>query len=299
MKRFPLAAVLLSLIAAVTWLEAQDKAPSPAQSQPGQAAAVEELKKLSSEFNKTAYAHNQATDAAERTTLAAQASELCSRTLEFAGRNAKTPLALDALTQVVTQEYWLDKYTAQPGQSKDNRQARAIAQLLRDHLESDQLGETCKRVHYGFRRECETFLRTVLEKNPHRNVRGAACLRLAQFLASRRERLDLLAGQPELTQRHETLYGKGYLESLRRQDAAQVMKESESLYEQAAEKYGDVPLPYDMTVGRQVETDLFDLRHLTVGREALEIEGTDQDGVKFKLSDYRGKVVLLYFWLEY
>ena len=32
---------------------------------------------------------------------------------------------------------------------------------------------------------------------------------------------------------------------------------------------------------------------------ALEIEGDDQDGKPLKLSDYRGKVVLLYFWSEY
>jgi hypothetical protein len=31
-------------------------------------------------------------------------------------------------------------------------------------------------------------------------------------------------------------------------------------------------------------------------RPAAEIEGEDQDGVVFKLSDYRGKVVLLDFW---
>ncbi|MBI2808576.1 MAG: redoxin domain-containing protein [Planctomycetes bacterium] len=31
---------------------------------------------------------------------------------------------------------------------------------------------------------------------------------------------------------------------------------------------------------------------------AQEIEGQDQDGKHFKLSDYRGKVVLLYFWSE-
>lgn len=35
------------------------------------------------------------------------------------------------------------------------------------------------------------------------------------------------------------------------------------------------------------------------GKLAPDIEGQDQDGRQFKLSDYRGKVVLLYFWLEY
>ena len=34
----------------------------------------------------------------------------------------------------------------------------------------------------------------------------------------------------------------------------------------------------------------------TVGKAAPEIEGEDIDGEKFKLSDYRGKVVLLDFW---
>jgi cytochrome oxidase Cu insertion factor (SCO1/SenC/PrrC family) len=33
-----------------------------------------------------------------------------------------------------------------------------------------------------------------------------------------------------------------------------------------------------------------------VGTKAPEIEGSDVDGKKFKLSDYRGKVVVLDFW---
>lgn len=33
-----------------------------------------------------------------------------------------------------------------------------------------------------------------------------------------------------------------------------------------------------------------------VGSLAPEIDGEDIDGVRFKLSDYRGKVVLLDFW---
>jgi hypothetical protein len=33
-----------------------------------------------------------------------------------------------------------------------------------------------------------------------------------------------------------------------------------------------------------------------VGSLAPEIEGVDIDGVKFKLSDYRGEVIVLDFW---
>jgi cytochrome oxidase Cu insertion factor (SCO1/SenC/PrrC family) len=37
---------------------------------------------------------------------------------------------------------------------------------------------------------------------------------------------------------------------------------------------------------------------LKFGNLAPEIEGQDADGKSFKLSDYRGKVVLLDFWYE-
>jgi cytochrome oxidase Cu insertion factor (SCO1/SenC/PrrC family) len=33
-----------------------------------------------------------------------------------------------------------------------------------------------------------------------------------------------------------------------------------------------------------------------IGEVAPEIEGEDADGVQFKLSDYRGKVVVVAFW---
>ena len=197
---------------------------------------------------------------------------------------------------VITQEYWLDNYSSHPGWGKDSRQARAIAILLRDHVRSDKLGETCKRVQFGFRKECETFLRTVIEKNPHKDVQGQACLRLALFLNGRLNRLDLLKEQPDLNGAIEGLYGQDYLDALRRQDRAKAVAEVEAVFEQAAEKYGDVKLPFGGTVGDNAKTELFAIRHLAVGKEAADIEGPDQNGVRFKLSDYRGKVVLLYFW---
>lgn len=41
---------------------------------------------------------------------------------------------------------------------------------------------------------------------------------------------------------------------------------------------------------------LFPIQKLAIGKEVPDIEGKDTSGVAFKLSDYRGKVVLLDFW---
>lgn len=52
----------------------------------------------------------------------------------------------------------------------------------------------------------------------------------------------------------------------------------------------------DQDLKKQVESTIFELENLQVGCAAPEIEGKDTDGVAFKLSDYRGKVVMLDFW---
>ena len=152
---------------------------------------------------------------------------------------------------------------------------------------------------YGFSKDCETFLRTVLEKNSHKDIQALACLRLAQFLNGRVQRLDLLKERPEMAKRYEGLFGKDYLAALQRQDRAKAIKEAEDFFERAIAQYADVKVPYGDTVGAKAESELHEIRHLSVGRETQEIEGPDQDGKPYKLSDYRGKVVLLYFWSEY
>ena len=50
------------------------------------------------------------------------------------------------------------------------------------------------------------------------------------------------------------------------------------------------------TLRQQAEARLDDMLNLAVGKPAPEIEGTDMDGKPLKLSDYKGKVVVLVFW---
>jgi hypothetical protein len=269
---------------------------SKALTQDKPVAPVEQYRVLLKESAEAGQANWKARTDEEKKQAAARVEPLPLKLLELGEKNPNEPWTLDALTHVITMEYWLDNYSLHPGWGKDSRQARAIAILLRDYVRSDKLGETCKRVQFGFRKECETFLRTVLEKNPHRDVQGQACLGLALFLNGRLNRLDLLKDQPAVNKRYEGLYGKDYLDTLKRQDRAQAVAEVEAVFEQAAEKYADVKLPYDGTVGDTAKMELFAIRHLVVGKTAPDIDGPDQNGVRFKLSDYRGKVVLLYLW---
>jgi hypothetical protein len=224
-------------------------------------------------------------------------NKLALKFVELAEKYPKDPVAVDALIQAT----WQVNGTPWPVDlvGQDEALPRAFAHLQRDHVRSDKLGPVCQRISFGFCKEYETFLRAVLEKNPHKDVQAQACLALAHFLSNRLQRLDLIKEQPDLTREFKDLFGKEYFEELRRQDRGKATREAEAFFEQAAEKYGDVKMPDGGTVGEKAKAELFEMRHLVVGKEAPDIEGEDQDGKKFKLSDYRGKVVLLDFWSEF
>src|SRR5262249_15839980 len=149
---------------------------------------------------------------------------------------------------------------------------------------------------YGFSKEYETFLRAALAKSPHKNIQAAACLSLGCFLNNRLQRLDLCKEQPGLAREFAGLYGKEYLAELLGRDRAKALNAMEAVFEQAADKDAGVKLPGGDTVAGRAKAELLGIRNLSVGKEAPEIEGEDQDGKRFKLSDYRGKVVLLDFW---
>ena len=69
----------------------------------------------------------------------------------------------------------------------------------------------------------------------------------------------------------------------------------EELYQDLADNYGE--LSYGNRNYKELaERALFEIRYLSIGKVAPDIEGSDLDGEDFKLSDYRGKVVVLDFW---
>jgi hypothetical protein len=156
----------------------------------------------------------------------------------------------------------------------DKLYAELTEQYLPD-LKPAAVALLCQQLHYT--NDSERLLRALYTRGQRNEVRGVACLVLAQVL---RRSADRLAPSDAKA-------------------AAKMHQESEKLFEEAAAKYADVQTAFDGPVGRKARSELFDLRYLAVGKAAPEVQGTDQDGKPFQLSDYRGKVVLLDFWSEF
>lgn len=234
--------------------------------------------------------------------------EYPARFVALAEKYPKDPVALKALKQAIqavgstdsaAQIAWETNESDFPTGISDDVVGKIVALLRRDHLLSDQLGPICDRMRYGYRLEFGKFLNDVLKENPHRDVKAVACLSLAQFLNDRLRMLELADDRPELIRRYEVLFGKNYLKELQRPVRVEQFQRIEELLERSAKNYADVELRAGGNVGARAKSELYEIRHLSVGKTAPDIEGLDQNGARFKLSDYRGKVVLLYFWMEY
>jgi hypothetical protein len=276
-----------------------------AQDQPEPAAQYQELLKA---YSTAAGSFRAATTDVERKQAVERTAEFPQKFIELADKHRTDPVALLALRQAVqavnsldslTQQAWEMNREAFPDGCSSDSTNRIVELLLRDHLKSDQLAPICDRMRYCVRKEFEKFLSAALESNPHRSIQGLACLVLAQVLRNQLYIVDRVSVRPEWIARYDTILGKEYFQTIRGPGRAALQERIESLYERATQ-FDDVPnFSNSETVADKARTELFDLRHLSIGKLAPEIEGQDQDGQRFKLSDYRGKVVLLYFWSEY
>jgi len=290
-------AFLYALAGAPAAIAAQDGPPSPA----------ERYDSILAEYQAESGAFRKAATDEERKSAVERLDAFALRFLELLEDHPKDPIALEAALQTIrvvnsvdslTELTWVMNETAFPEGSRGEPVGRVVAFLRRDHLRSEKIGPICQRMSYGPRREYEAFLRSVLHTNPHPDVRGLACLALAQLLNGRLLKLDLVRDRPELAGRVERLFGLDRDETLRKRDRAEAARDVERFFEKAESEYRDVALPYGGTVGERARSELFELRHLAVGKAAPEIVGVDQEGRRLELGDYRGRVVLLDFWQE-
>lgn len=215
-----------------------------------------------------------------------QPDEAAPRFLALAGRHPQDPAAVDALTWIASQCLF--------GPMSE----KALGILARDHSRSERLKNYCGRNSlYGEPfSPYEEMLRAVLNENPHREVRARACLALAAYLKMAKETTDkhLIGDSQRLLRPPASLAN---FDRVKRRGLDVIAAESAALFEEVLATYSDVRIEnsHPKNAGEFAKGQLFELRNLVIGVKAPEIEGRDILGKPMKLSDHRGKVVVLDF----
>jgi RNA polymerase sigma factor (sigma-70 family) len=218
--------------------------------------------------------------------------------LDLATRHPRTNAAEQALI-------WIVSNNAVSPESN-----RAWELLARDYARSDRLKQVLSRqlVLQWASRSVEDLLRNALEQNPYREIRGLACYWLAELLAYRAEMLRLRPSQPpRLADMWRQRFSPHDLDRVLKQDPKALEHQAAQLYERVIAEFplvanndsrtNEPPLVLGRVAVRVqdvAKVHLDELRRLSPGQPAPEIEGVDLDDKPMKLSDFRGKVVVLW-----
>jgi hypothetical protein len=147
--------------------------------------------------------------------------------------------------------------------------ARGLERVLSEHMDSSVIGSVLGALAYGAPDwtlpAAQDALREILARTTSKDLRVEALVELAMLVG-----LDPALGE------------KG-------------RAEAEELLQRLEREHGDEEL--NAMNGREFVTGArYEITKLGLGMVAPEFEIKDQEGATFKLSDYRGQVVVLDFW---
>jgi hypothetical protein len=208
---------------------------------------------------------------------------LLPRVWDLVHEDSRDATALDALT-------WIVQMNPSRTELDD-----ALTAIQMDHLKSPKLGEICASLA-GNVQVGTKLLEQIAAENPDRAVKGQALYAIAsQRLESVGMAKSIASSSAEDSKGLVEYLGAARFDELKGLDVAKAEKEAAQLLDRVVKEFADVKGSRS-TLGEAAGADLHELRDLALGKVAPDIEAEDLMGVKFKLSDYRGKVVLLDFW---
>jgi hypothetical protein len=224
-----------------------------------------QLKKLQKAYDKSYQEimsdYRAETDATKKRAIASSrmpvlAKEYMEKYQVIADAHAKTPDAVEALTLV----------SNLASRARDTAAAtKAKQQLLANHINDKAFAKVVSL----WSRDDETLAK-IGSESTSRDVQGVALY-------------------------YQMSKAKG--RSLTDKNAAVV----KPMMKRITDEFGDVRMQYSNgrdrgSLAELIENELFAFENLRIGKVAPDILGEDLDGVKFKLTDYRGKVVVIDFW---
>ena len=139
----------------------------------------------------------------------------------------------------------------------------AASWLIQKRIQREKADAAEQSLRYAKPTENEKTLRRIIQQNPHHDVQGKAAFALAELFRGQNNR-----------------------------------QAAEQEFQTVIAQYGDVQVGR-RTLAEVADGELFEMRCLSIGQVAPNIVGTDADGQRFQLTDYRGKVIVLEFWGEW
>ena len=201
----------------------------------------------------------------ERKALASErhpAPDFVKKLNEMATKNPESPIVFTCLNGVCRTAAMADM----PEECREEFD-KAATQLLSRFKNDKRMVRLAWDLQTSSNEACWKFLKSLLEQSSDNETRGIACLSLALAM------------------------GSG-------DDPGKHTDESLALLERVVTEFKDVSFGSE-TLGELAETQSYLIKNLAIGRPALEIVGQEADGTEFKLSEYRGKVVVLDFWADW
>ena len=173
---------------------------------------------------------------------------------------------------------------------------KAADLVIRDFIQDDRMIDLAEGLNSLSGQAPSRVLRALVEHGPDEDTRAIASIGLARCLLMTAEFSSrVLNDTPENIALASAYFGDKAMAYYRSADSDALRREVERILETAVKKYPEAALN-EGTLVDVADTMLFALRNLGIGKVAPEIAGEDIEGVSFKLSDYRGKVVMLDFW---
>ncbi|MCI0701096.1 MAG: TlpA family protein disulfide reductase [Planctomycetia bacterium] len=260
-------ATALSLSLGLLVVLAQDKPADPTADRASKLSTLK--KKYETEQKELIEQFKKAQTPAEQRGIQAEMRELAiiyaGKVLAIAEENPKDDIGFDASVFIV-------KSASEVGVSGPDIE-KAVGLITEHHAASPKVKEVLLPAMW-VRNAGTKLLTAVSEKNPDKDTKGTAFFLRGVLIA------QSVDGEEDETK------------------VTALVKSAIDLFEQAKKVAPDAKLG-EGTIGKFADTEIEGMKivlQLFVGKVAPDIESILIDGKKAKLSDYRGKVVLLDFW---
>ncbi len=196
------------------------------------------------------------------------------RCIQLAEQYSDSTAALEALS-------WVLRQTASDNDTSlsDNvrqRRVRALEVLQRDHCQRDDLTDVCLSLARSADPACDRVLQHLAVNHRRDKMRAVACYSLGLSLSRQAENCP----------------------ASERTRSGSLARRAEEYFDQVIRQFPNITLG-SSPLEEMARKKLHQVKYLAVGRVAQEIAGVDLQGQPFKLSEYRGKVVVLDFWANW